>query len=405
MKTVAIVCEYNPFHLGHLRQIEAIRRQFGNDTAIVAVMSGNYVQRGEAAVMHKFDRAEAAVKAGVSLVLELPFPFSVAGAEQFALGAVSLIHDLGIADFLSFGSESGDVALLSRVAERIATHAFEAALRDALDSKQNRAKGFAVVREEVYSSLYGEEGRVCLASPNDTLAIYYLSALHRLSSPILPHTVKRNGTDADGFGEAPRIAGATHIRALLRDGKTEQAFFHLHDSSLPVWETALAERTAPVFTDGLEKILLAHLRTAEDGSAFAECGGGLYSHIKGAAKGANDLSSLLSLAATKKYTDSRIRRAILFSYFGVTPEELREKPLYTQVLAMDSVGRQILAHIRKTASISILTKPADLKKLSPEAAKQASRAYRADSIYTLAMPCARAADFFIRRAPYVAEQK
>lgn len=405
MKTVAIVCEYNPFHLGHLRQIQEIRRQLGNDTAIVAVMSGNYVQRGETAVMHKFDRAEAAVKVGVSLVLELPFPFSLSGAEQFALGAVSLIQDLGIADYLSFGSESGDVSLLSRVAERISSHEFEKALHAALASRENRARGFAVVREAVYASLYGEDGRVCLSSPNDTLAIYYLNALRRLSSSILPHTVKRNGTDADDFGEAPRIAGATHIRALLRDGTTEQAFYHLHDSSLSLWETALAEGTAPVFTDGLEKVLLSHLRTAEDGSDFAECGGGLYSHIKVAAKSADGLSSLLSLAATKKYTDSRIRRAILFSYFGVTPEELREKPLYTQALAMDPVGRRLLAHMRKTASISILTKPADLEKLSPEAAKQATRAYRADSVYTLAMPRARAADFFIRRAPYVAEQK
>lgn len=401
MKTVAIVSEYNPFHLGHARQVALIRQAFGEDTAIVAVMSGNYVERGELAVMHKFARAESAVRAGVSLVLELPFPLCVAGAELFALGAVSVVNSLGAVDALSFGSESGDLSLLSRVAERISSSAYEDALCEALNKKENKSLGFAAVRASVYADLYGEDGLVCLSRPNDTLAIYYLCALSRLSSPVLPHTVKRMGTDADAFGETPLIAGATYIRERLISGETREALSHLPQETLSVWDNAMAAGDAPVFTDGLETAFLSHLRLSGDGSCFAECGGGLYPHIANVARQANSFSSLLSLAATKKYTDARIRRAILFSYLGVTPDELREKPLYTQVLAMDAAGRRVLANIRKTASISVLTKPADIEKLSPEARRQAERVYRADSVYTLAMPKAREADFFIRRSPFV----
>ena len=405
MKTVAIVCEYNPFHLGHARQLEMIRRDFGRDTTIIAVMSGNYVQRGELAVMHKFDRAEAAVRAGVSLVLELPFPFSAAGAEFFAESAVSLIHSLGTVDILSFGSECGDLALLSKVAERISSPDFEYALRETLQERKNKSLGFAALRQAVYTRLFGDEGASCLASPNDTLALYYLRALSRLASPISPHAVRRVGTDKDAFGDTPMIAGATHIRCLMKEGSLETALSHVPSTSHPLWERAVNQKEAPVFTDGLENALLSHLRLSRDASAFAECGGGLYSHISEAARHADSFASLLSAAATKKYTDSRIRRAILFSYFGVTPAELREKPLYTQVLALDAVGRQALAHMRKTASLSIMTKPADTEKLPSAAVKQAQRAYRADSVYSLAMPRPREADLFIRRSPFVLTEK
>ena len=400
MKTAAIVCEYNPFHLGHARQIEAIRRDLGEDTAIIAIMSGNYVERGDLAVMHKFDRAEAAVRSGVSLVLELPFPFSAAGAEFFATSAVSILDRLGIVNYISFGSESGDVALLSRASERLSSQRFASCLRETLDKKENKSRGFAVVYEEVYARLYGEDGRSCLSHPNDTLALFYLRALQERGASITPHTVKRTGTDADGFGDAPRIAGATYIREKLLEGNPTEAASHLTEDSAQILHRAIEAKEAPVSLAGLENTLLAHLRMAKEGSAFAECGGGLYSHLREAARDATNISSLLSLAATKKYTDARLRRAILFSYFGVTPDVLREQPLYTQVLAMDQKGQKVLANIRKTAHISLLTKPADLHKLSLAARAQAELSYRADSVYALLSPAPQKADVFLRTAPY-----
>ncbi len=401
MKTALVVCEYNPFHLGHARQIEEIKKALGEDTAIVAVMSGNYVERGDFAIMHKYDRAKAAVKNGVSLVLELPFPFSASGAEFFGAAAVSIGNDLGIIDYISFGSECGDASLLSLVAERISSYEFEAALRIELKNKDNSAKGYASVYESVYRRLYGEEGVSSLRTPNDILAISYLKALKKLSSSIKPLPVRREGTDKDSTGEKPGIAGATYIRNLLLDGKSEKAFSYLPEFSQVLWKESMVLGEAPVAMAALEKTFLSHLRLCEDETEFAECGGGLYRHIVRTAKKSNDLSALLANAATKKYTDARIRRAILFSYFGVTPAMLREKPAYTQVLAMDAKGQDILRRIRNKTNVPILTKPADTEKLPPVAREQASRAYRADSVYTLAMPLPQAADFFIRKAPFL----
>ena len=152
MKNVAIVSEYNPFHRGHAYQIRKIRDEFGADTRIIAIMGGHFTQRGEVAVADKYLRARAAVDAGISLVLELPFPYSSASAEVFAKGAVSIADDLGGIDILSFGSECGDVERLSRVAGRINSKDFQEAFE-----KANSKDGYARAMEQTYITLYGTE--------------------------------------------------------------------------------------------------------------------------------------------------------------------------------------------------------------------------------------------------------
>jgi predicted nucleotidyltransferase len=156
MKTVAVISEYNPFHLGHAYQFAEIRRIYGEDTAIIAVMSGNFVQRGDVAVLGKFDRAEAAVRAGASLVLELPFPFSCSSAEHFAFAGVSLADDLGVVDVLSFGSECGDVSLLSDVAGKMSDPNFIRFFREKLRDKAEKDKGYARVLEESLCAFFGQ---------------------------------------------------------------------------------------------------------------------------------------------------------------------------------------------------------------------------------------------------------
>lgn len=400
MKTVAVIAEYNPFHKGHAYQLAEIRRAFGEDTAVVAIMSGNFVQRATPAVMGKFERARMAVAAGASLVLELPFPFSAASAEYFAEAGVAIASALGAVDVLSFGSEAGDAALLTATAEGLSAPAFQRALRARLTAKAERSKGYARVLSETFAEYYGETLPVALDLPNNILAISYLSALKKRGSSILPHTVARKGTDKC----APRegvLAGATYVRDLLLTGKVSEALSLLPDEVRPLWEAAIAEGRAPVSPEGMAPLLLSHLRLAEGHDPLpAECGGGVLRLLEKAAREATDLSSLTSLAATKKYTDARLRRAALFSYFGVMPADLKQQPLYTQVLAMDGKGQAILAHIRKTASIPLLTKPTDLHKLSRAAREQAERTYRADSVYALLMPTPQRADIFLRTAPY-----
>ena len=400
MKTVAVIAEYNPFHKGHARQLAAVRRDFGEDSAVVAIMSGNFVQRGTPAVIGKFDRAKMAVDAGVSLVLELPFPYSMASAEYFAEAGVSIANDLGAVDALSFGSEAGDISLLSLTAHRMKDPDFKHALSLRLQSKEEKAKGYARVLSETFTEHFGEDVPVKLDLPNNILAISYISALQKFASPILPHTIPRKGTDACGASPSV-LAGATYVRDLLLSGKTEEALSHMPDETHAHACALIESGVAPVSPEALAPILLSHLRMEATGAPTpAECGGGVLRLLEKAAREAVSLSHLTSLAATKKYTDARLRRAALFSYFGVTPAHLKQKPLYSQVLAMDAKGQAILADIRKKTSIPLLTKPADLYKLSREAREQAERTYRADSVYALLFPTPQRADIFLRTAPY-----
>lgn len=399
MKTVAIICEYNPFHLGHAYHIESIKRQFGDDTAIIAIMSGNFVERGDLAVLGKFDRAEMAVRSGASLVLELPFPYSMASAEYFAFAAVEIADKLGCVDFLSFGSECGDISRLEAAADRVSSPAFDSAVEQLSKSKELSSLGYAALRTQAYRSLYGDEDTSLLSSPNNILAVEYLKALARLSSRIEPHTIRRTGTDLDASGDTVPFAGATHIRSLIVEDKISEALASIPDTAHDTLLRALHDGRMPVRLEKLSSAILASLRLEKSCEA-AECGGGLYEYLKKKARQSTDLADFFHKSATKKFTDARIRRATLFSYFGVTPAMLHDRVRYTQVLAMDGKGQAVLHHIRKHAGISILTKPADTDKLPPEAKAQAEASYRADSVYTLAYPKPQAADVFLRTSPY-----
>lgn len=400
MKTVAVIAEYNPFHKGHAYQFQKIKEEFGNDTAIIVVMSGNFVQRGTAAILGKFDRARMAVDCGASLVLELPFPFSSASAEYFATAGASIANDLGVVDALSFGSECGDTALLLDVAEKMQKESFTLLLHKRLTSKEEKSKGYPRVLTETFLDYYGTDFPENLFLPNNILAISYLTALKKMRSPIVAHTVHREGTDEDASTNTS-FAGATFLRELFYTGRTEEALSHLPESTHARWNEVLGNGLAPVSEKALSPLLLSHLRV----DAFperipADCGGGVLRLLKKAAMEASDLEELIANASTKKYPTARLRRATLFSYFGVTSADIKAKPLYTQVLAMDEKGQKILADIRKTANISLLTKPADLHKLSAAARLQAELSYRADSVYTLLPPTPQKASIFLRTAPY-----
>ena len=400
MKTVAVISEYNPFHLGHAYQFERIRKEFGEETAIIAIMSGSFVQRGSPAVLNKFDRAHMAVMCGASLVLELPFPFSASSAEYFATAGASIAHDLGAVDYLSFGSECGDLPTLADAAEKLSSPDFLVFFKERLKEKTAKGKGYPRLLFESFHDFYGANDAISIDLPNNTLAISYISALKKLNSSILPHTIHRNGTDENSQEEG-RLAGATYIRSLLLEGKKEEALTHIPSELHAKWQDVISAGIAPASEHFLSRTMLAHLRYDPIPDPLPlDCGGGVLALLKKNAKEATDLASLFSLSANKTHTMAHLRRAALFSYLGVTPAAIKVKPLYTQVLAMDAKGQRLLAHIRKTANISLLTKPADLYKLSSEARTQAELSYRADSVYTLASPVPQKANIFLRTAPY-----
>ena len=184
MKTVGLICEFNPLHHGHAHLLSMIRARFGEDTTIVAVMSGSFVQRGEPALFDKWTRAQAAVAAGADLVLELPFPQAAASAERFADAAITVLDSLGAVDLLAFGSECGDTAPLIRLAEELEAPAFLEAY--AAFPNQNSV-GSAEKTSVVYRKLYGRTERLSLLDrPNDLLGVSYIRALLRKKSAIRP---------------------------------------------------------------------------------------------------------------------------------------------------------------------------------------------------------------------------
>ena len=213
MKAVGIVAEYNPFHSGHRYQIRKIREIFGAETPVAAVMSGDFVQRGEAASYDKFTRAEAAVRGGVSLVIELPLPWSLSSAESFARGGVGLLGAAGVIDALSFGSESGDLSALEKTAAVLDTLEFAEALKRELTG----GTPFAAARARAARALLGESAAV-LDTPNDLLAVEYIRAAAKRGYIFDYTPVRREGSIHDGRAPRASSRGGQPCRACPRGG-------------------------------------------------------------------------------------------------------------------------------------------------------------------------------------------
>lgn len=392
MKNYAIICEYNPFHFGHEYQIRKIKEQGGT---VTAVMSGDFCQRGEAAWADKYARAKMALAGGADLVLELPFPYSAAGAEKFAFGGVSIISRLGFAEALSFGSECGDAERIRKTAERTLSPEFSAALASAL--RENKEKPYGTVYFETYDALFGGEG--VFAGSNNILGVAYASEIIKNALPLEISTVRRTGEDYNGGGAG--FASATSLReraaggiASVRGMLPDRAFGILSEEA-EKGALCEAERFFPIFA--------SFLRTcgAEELWGFAENDRSLAARLIKAGESARSLSELYSTACTKKYSPAHVRRALLFAYFGVTDEMLEQAPAYTVLLAANARGRELLARARKEAEIPIITKPADFEKYGEDVKKAFLLAKKAASVRALALGEPASVGDIMRKGPYV----
>ncbi len=399
MKTAAIITEYNPFHNGHEYQIKKIRELLGEDTAVIAVMSGNFTQRGELAITDKSYRARVAVECGVNLVLELPFPYSISSAEFFAKSGVFIADSLGIVDYLVFGSECGDTKLISEIAENMLSEKFI----EAVKSEENNALGYPQICEKAYSELFGEGLSREFFTPNNILGIEYIKALISSNSKMIPLTIMREGADYNSpYTEGTKYQSASAIREMIFHNQVS-AFDYIPKNAKSIYEEATAKGAMPSNIAKLDTAVISNFRL---NSPKAECkihdaGGGLYNRLYENSMTETNIFSLVSKTETKKYTKARIRRAVWNSYFGVTSSVVKEPPAYTQVLAMDSVGRSLLKRLKKTASLQIITKPASYRGGSPAVIMQKEFSNRADSVFDLALNLPISGDFAITFTPYV----
>lgn len=402
MVTVAVIAEYNPFHCGHKYHIEKIREHFGSDTEIVAIMSANYTQRAECAFADKSVRAKAAVDCGVNLVLEIPFPFCMSSAEFYARSGVRIADSIGVIDYLSFGSECGSIDVLTDISLKMTTDDYKIAFKSLKNDNANKSTGYAELCEKAYISAFGENISDDIFCPNNILAIEYIKALADIKSAITPHTIKRYGAD---YNETKIISdkfqSASAIRTALADGI--EALSYTPYNARAIYEVAYNNGELPADTQKLSyPIISSFMLNSPDAEVdIHDASGGLYNRLKNNCYRATSISELVSLTETKKYTNARIRRAIFNSFFGVTSSEVKELPLYTQVLAMDEIGRKILKRIKKESDFPVITKPSSTDTLSADALRQKERANTADAIYGLTLPLPKSGDAVLKFTPYV----
>jgi len=370
-------------HRGHLYLLEQIRARLGADTAVIGVMSGNFVQRGDFALLREHARAEAAVRSGVDLVLELPLSWAAASAERFADGGVQVLLGTGLVTDLAFGSECGEAAALMEVAACLNAEVYAAGLRRFLDEGMS----FAACRQAVVEGILGRERAALLESPNNNLGVEYCKALLRRGAAIQPMTVRRVGKSHDGQGQGFASAGLLR-QALAKDGKDTWALGEMAPAMAEIYGREAATGRAPVFLENAERAVLARLRSmAEaDFAALDQGSEGLYHRLYEASRTAVSVDGVCQAAKTKRYAYARLRRMVLWAYLGLTPGAFPESVPYLRVLAANGTGRALLARMRETASIPVLTKPAGVRTLGPEARAVFELEARAADLYALACP-------------------
>lgn len=373
-KISGVVCEFNPLHNGHAALLSRMSEEFGSD--IVCVMSGNFVQRGEAAVLDKWSRTRLALQNGAALVLELPLPWAVAGAEKFARGGISLLNALGCVDTLTFGSETGDTAPLMHCAEYLHSDVFNSDIRPEV------AKGisFAAARMEAVKKALGAETAELLTKPNCILGIEYCKAILSLNSNIAPQTVQRIAIDHDSDKAHGAFASASLIRSKSAEGEEISAY--VPENTAVCIRALQKEKQYPASLSYLDRAVLAAVSAMlpEDLRRVPDVSEGIENRILAAAETAETCTGLFDAVKTKRYSHARIRRIVLSAYLGIT-NDLPNLPPYLRILGMTSRGAEIL-HKAKPM-LPIIARPADVKKLSPEARRVFALEARADNLYSL----------------------
>lgn len=370
MKTVGIVAEYNPFHAGHAWQIRETRRLVGEDAAVVAVMSGNWVQRGECAVTDKWTRSGTALSAGADLVLELPTVWAAASAEGFARGAMAVLGSTGVVDVLSFGSECGDIAPLNRLAQCLNSPEFSKTLRRELEPK----KSFAQCRRQAAARLLGPETAALLDAPNNNLGVEYLRFLPAGMEAV---TVPRRGPAHDEE-RAEQFASASLLRRWLRAKEVEKASPFL---PLP-WKGEAAD------LKWCGRALIARLRsmTPEEAEALPDSGDGLAVRLLHAARQTADLEELYALTKTRTYAHARVRRLALYALLGLRKQDIPDDPPYIRVLGFNQRGQALLRRMNERSALPILVKPAHIRRGSSEAQTLFALECRFTDLYSLCFP-------------------
>ena len=350
-KVLGIIAEYNPFHNGHLYHLQKSLHDTGSSYSI-AVISGNFTQRGSTSLVDKWTKTEIALKNGIDLVIELPLLYSISSAENFAEGAIKIFDSLKVVDYISFGSESGDISTLNTVADILYKEPRE--YKNILSHELGKGLSFPKARENALL-MYLKDIRKfssVLSSPNNILGIEYLKALKKHKSNITPLTVERFDSNYNDTSYTGNIASATAIRNIVKNG------------SFDILRKVIPESTYSILLDNVkighiipdlsvferEIIYLLRKMSIAEIAELPDVGEGLENAIKNTANSCNSIVEFLNIIKSKRYTNTRLQRILLYTLLGITKKDIalsKKLTPYIRVLGFNDKGKYLISEISK----------------------------------------------------------
>lgn len=356
-KVLAIICEYNPFHNGHLYQLKESINLVQPDF-VVCIMSGNFVERGNTALINKWARTEMALKSGVDMVIELPTIYSISSAENFAAGAIKILNNLNCETHLSFGSECGDLDTLKKFAEILVNEPAEYVTM--LNHELAKGLSFPKARENallLYINDIRNSANV-LSGSNNILAIEYLKQIIKTGSKIKPITIKRIGTEYNSIAISNNIASATAIREMLLQKKSVKNL--IPKTAYSILKEELGNGRFVLDVSQFEKQIIYKLRcmSIEEIANLPDVTEGLEYKIKEASNSCNTLESLCFMIKSKRYTMTRIKRILLYALLDITKQDYtnfsKVNP-YLRVLGVSDNGKLLLSKLSKNKKLNVIT--------------------------------------------------
>ena len=350
-KVIGIIAEYNPFHNGHLYHLQK-SLQMTHSSYSVAVVSGNFTQRGSTSLVDKWTKAEIAIKNGIDLVLELPLLYSISSAENFAEGAIKILDSLKVIDYLSFGSESGDISTLNIIADIL--YKEPKAYKNILSHELSKGLSFPKARENALLMYLNDIRKFSnvLSSPNNILGIEYLKALKKLKSPITPITVERYNAGYHDTTYNGNVASATAIRNIVKNNGWDILRKVVpKDTFSTLLENIKVGHVVPDLSV-FEKQIIYNLRkmSIQEIAELPDVSEGLENAIKNAANSCNSVVEFLNIIKSKRYTNTRIQRILLYALLGITKKDmaLSKKAIpYIRVLGFNNKGKHLISEVAK----------------------------------------------------------
>ncbi len=351
IRTLGIIAEYNPFHNGHMYHLQKAKEEAGAQYTI-CVMSGNFVQRGTTSIINKWKKAELALQNGIDLVIELPTIYSVSSAENFAQGAIKLLESLGIVDGISFGAETSDYGALNNIATILSDE--PKVYKDLLNKELKKGLSFPKARENALMLYLNDNKRYVdiLHSPNNILAIEYLKSLKKIKSTIQPIPVKREKVYYNDDKIVDDFASATAIRSMLKNKQFGDIRKVVPDVTYEVLRKESELENIVLDLSSYEKELIYTLRkmTVKEIEDLPDVTEGLEHSIKNAVSMSNDINHILDVIKSKRYTQTRLQRILIYALLGITKKDViasRKVNPYIRVLGFNEKGRDLISRINK----------------------------------------------------------